>query len=191
MLASRVSVAVMNQSLLPPCGLVIVRGFVNPEEEARLVRELDERKWDHTQEQHYTAPDIPPFLQALATRLHECGLVRQEFDRVIVNYYLPGQGMVPRIVSPHRFREEVVMVSLQAQVPMKFTQDTEPAPVTVHMERRTACLLTDEARYKWRHGVEAQRFDVEPVNHTQTARGRRLTVTFCTTREDFVPGPHQ
>ena len=176
-----------------------VEGFLSPEEEAECIRRIDanEGEWltDISRRvQHYgwrydyTARSVtsemrigalPDWLQALAERLYETGLFERPPDQVIVNEYLPGQGIAMHTDHPG-FGPTVAMVSLGDVWEMDFVRgDNAPETRTsMALARGSALILSGEARASWRHGIAKRKSD-----HGRP-RKRRLSLTFRTVRRD-------
>jgi alkylated DNA repair dioxygenase AlkB len=94
---------------------------------------------------------------------------------MLVNEYLPGQG-----IAPHRdyapFGRTVVSLSLLSPCVMDFRHPRTGRKESLLLEPRSLVVLSDEARYEWEHGIAPRKRDAwrgQPVE-----RGRRLSVTF-------------
>lgn len=130
---------------------------------------------------------------------------RRVFDQMIVNNYVPGDGLTPHI-DLHAFADGVAVVSLQSAVVM----DMYP-PVVCGvpnseggMEYETSypvwlapgdvLFLSGDARWRWRHGIAKRRHDPprgwSPIANSSSGgdswveRGFRTSVTLRAMRED-------
>ena len=129
---------------------------------------------------------------------------RHVFDQMIVNNYVPGDGLTPHI-DLHAFADGVAVVSLQSAVVM----DMYP-PVVCGvpnsgggMEYETSypvwlapgdvLFLSGDARWRWRHGIAKRRHDPprgwSPIANSSSGaawvtRGFRTSVTLRAMRED-------
>ena len=129
---------------------------------------------------------------------------RRVFDQMIVNNYVPGEGLTPHI-DLHAFADGVAVVSLQSAVVM----DMYP-PVVCGvpnseggMEYETSypvwlapgdvLFLSGDARWRWRHGIAKRRHDPprgwSPIANSSSGgawvtRGFRTSVTLRAMRED-------
>src|SRR5690348_2109048 len=102
------------QSLFPPSvdksdvpsipGLSYRSEYLSGDEEEKLVRAIERLPWDTSwkrRRQPYgagygstdTATPIPLWGRRLAQRLLDDGITTQPFDQMLVNEYLPGQGI--------------------------------------------------------------------------------------------------
>jgi alkylated DNA repair dioxygenase AlkB len=168
-------------------GLSYRPNYITAEDEAHFAKCIDCGSWDTTwkrRRQLYGASygakweevaAIPEWAQALIDRLHADGIGDWRFDQMLVNEYLPGQG-----ISMHRdhepFDRTVVSLSLLSRCIMDFRQPEANRHDSMLLEPRSLLVLSDEARYKWEHGIAARKNDrwlgeILP-------RRRRLSMTF-------------
>ena len=145
------------------------------------------------QPRDYLGP-LPAWLRTLADRLVERKIAASDFDQVIVNEYLPGQGIGAHVDQPAMFAEEIVTVSLASATTMRFTPARHAASgekkvQQIRLRPRSALLLKKEARYDWKHEIPRQKSDVvtsaEPGGTPcqgglkfRVPRSRRVSVTF-------------
>lgn len=165
-------------------GLYCKQDILSINEEAAIVTAIQAQPWDTTLSRrvqqyghpyNYKSEDravqaVPIWaFQLLDTcRLHmPIPHVPSDSIQVIVNEYTPGQGIAPHIDSLSQFAEWILTVSLGSPATMVFTKDTEKHQVT--LERRSAYLMTGDARYKWKHSIPARKGD---------RTGTRISVTF-------------
>jgi alkylated DNA repair dioxygenase AlkB len=118
---------------------------------------------------------IPAWGLVLAERMFAERLSKRPFDQMLVNEYLPGQG-----ISMHRdyetFDDTVVSLSLLSTCVMDFRQAKDDRRESWLLERRSLLILSGEARSEWQHGIAARKNDV--WQGIKFPRGRRLSVTF-------------
>lgn len=166
-------------------GLQLVSDFITEEEEKILMDHIDARTWSKAisrRTQHYgyiydyssknTSPKatdpIPAWCDFMVDRLMERGLLTQKPNQLIVNEYLPGQGIACHVDHIHHFADGIVSISLNAEVIMEFNCDVMLKKKM--LPRRSALVLHGEARYKWRHGIN---------RHAGVPKGqRRVSLTF-------------
>lgn len=127
------------------------------------------------------APPIPHLcVQVAETFASKCDLVhsllpQRPFDQLIVNEYVPGQG-----ISAHTdaavFGACIVSLSLGSGCVMRFSR-TGHATVDVFLPPRSAVFLTGDARKLWKHAIAAVKSD-----KGHGARSRRVSLTFRTLR---------
>jgi alkylated DNA repair dioxygenase AlkB len=132
----------------------------------------------------YTSPNVTPTVPVpeLFVKLYEqisetnksvsgCPLDKLQ---VIVNEYLPGQGISPHIDHPRLFTEWVITVSLSSDICMRFEDGTTSSDII--LKRRSIAILTGEARYRYKHSIPMRKSDV--VNGVKQLRSRRVSITF-------------
>ena len=178
-------------------GLKFLEGFLTLEEQAYCVERVDaaDTQWRNDlsrRVQHYgwrydykaraITPDmhigaLPDWLAQLAQRLYdETGLFDCVPEQVIVNEYLPGQGIATHIDHPG-FGPTVCTISLLDDWEMDFSEhwkDKSPALLT----RGSCVLLTDSSRSIWQHGIAPRK--TEALDNGRRDRKRRLSLTFRT-----------
>ena len=178
-------------------GLKFLEQFLTPEKQAMCVQQvdaaIDQWRYDLSRRvQHYgwrydykarsITPDmhigaLPDWLDKLAQRLYdETGVFDRVPEQVIVNEYLPGQGIATHI--DHRgFGPTVCTISLLDDWEMDFSlnwKDKSPAL----LQRGSCVLLTGESRSKWQHGIALRK--TELTENGRRNRKRRLSLTFRT-----------
>lgn len=180
--------AVDEQDVPKISGLSYRRSFLDEIEEKALAAAVDAGEWDATWErrrQLYGASygpgkptavrPIPAWGAALIARFQRQGITEQPFDQMLVNEYLPGQG-----IAAHRdyepFDRTVASLSLLSPCVMYFQCVSDGRRESLLLERRSLLVLSDEARYEWTHGIARRRTDV--WQRIRFARRRRLSITF-------------
>lgn len=173
-------------------GLLYIPDFLSREEEMALVSEIDKNQWNtdiSRRRQQYGAeydirskgvenatkvPPIPVWLRPLIEKLSEnIPLV----DQAIINEYKPGQGIAAHIDSPV-FGGVVISVSLLSDVSMSFQK--EGITVEQILARRSALILSGEARSQWKHSIDKRYKD--RIDGCLKSRGRRLSITLRSLR---------
>jgi alkylated DNA repair dioxygenase AlkB len=173
---------------LPPIpGLSLWRDYVTEAEEADMVSAIDRQAWDTSWERRrqpfgytygnaqVTAPAIPGWGVELAQRMLEDGITDRPFDQMLINEYLPGQGItLHRDYEP--FDRTVVSLSLLSACVMEFRRILDGHRESILLQPRSLLILSDEARYEWEHGIARRKSD--RWQGCVIPRGRRLSVTF-------------
>jgi len=169
-------------------GLTYLPSYITDTEETDLAAAIDAKPWDTTwkrRRQLYgwsygrsegsEPPPIPPWGLSLAERMHAEGLSHRPFDQMLVNEYFPGQGIaLHRDYEP--FDRTVVSLSLLSPCVMELRRAAEGRRESLLLERRSLLVLSDEARYKWQHGIAGRKND--RWQGVLIPRGRRLSITF-------------
>jgi alkylated DNA repair dioxygenase AlkB len=181
-------------------GLTSIPNYITPDEETCLLKQIDQQSWSSDLQrrvQHYgyrydykarmITPDmqaapLPPWLQELARRLQQDGSTPTLPDQVIVNEYLPGQGIADHIDCVPCFGDGILSLSLESGCEMRFTEQTTRVQVPLWLAPRSLLLLQGAARYQWQHGIPARKSDLH--NGQRVQRGRRVSLTFRTVQLD-------
>lgn len=180
---------------LPP-GALYVAEFIDLPMQDTLIAAVDGLPWIEDLKrrvQHYAyrydyrartvMPDaylgpLPDWAIDLAGRLVGNGWFERAPDQLIVNEYLPGQGISAHVDCVPCFGDVIVSISLLSTCEMVFkARGTDDRRVAV-LEPRSALLLSGPARFDWTHEIPARKSD--PVNGQRLMRSRRLSLTFRT-----------
>ena len=183
----------------PPAipGLQYVAEYLTAGEEEVLRHAIDAAPWDTSwdrRRQPYggaygngaqPAAAIPEWGRRLAARLFAERFSDRPFDQMLINEYLPGQG-----ISLHRdyepYDRTVVSLSLLSACRMDFRRMADGRRESCVLAPRSLLVLSDEARYEWEHGIARRRTDV--LDGLRTPRTRRLSVTFRTLKKSPAAG---
>ena len=176
-------------------GLTYVPDFINEQEHNYILRQIDKEPWlDDLKRrvQHYgykydykfhrinhsmKIADLPSWLQDFATRLHEQGIFKDTPDQVIVNEYLPGQGITNHIDCPPCFSDTIASLSLGSQCVMNFTNKYDKNEVIPYLlDKYSIVVLKEDARYSWMHGIKLAKSD--DYFGQKIIRERRVSLTF-------------
>ena len=147
-----------------------------------LSRRVQHYGWHYDYKTRAITPDmhigaLPDWLADIAQRIYnETGLFDRVPEQVIVNEYLPGQGIATHIDHPG-FGPTVCTISLLDDWEMDFSQnwrDKSPAL----LQKGSCVILTKEARSVWQHGIAPRKS--EATDTGRRSRKRRLSLTFRT-----------
>jgi alkylated DNA repair dioxygenase AlkB len=174
-------------------GLAIHEDFLTPAEETKLLQSIDKEPWNtklSRRTQHYghaydyaskattEALPIPGWCAFAMDRLVERGILAALPDQMIVNEYVPGQGIYAHVDDPRSFADGIVSLSLGSPVIMDFVRgnekDKKGEKQEVALPRRSVLSLSGPARYEWRHGIASRKSD------HGVKRTRRVSLTFRT-----------
>ncbi len=155
-------------------GLTYIKDYITVEQEQFLISKIDEQLWLNDLKrrvQHYgykydykarrITPDlkigeVPDWLQILP-----------DFDQVIVNEYLCGQGIAPHIDCIPCFDDTICSLSLLEPCEMVLEKDN--IKHSIILEPRSLLILQGGARYKWKHSIAQRKSNI---------KNRRVSVTF-------------
>ena len=176
-------------------GLQYIKDYVNQEEHDWLVNQIDKHLWlDDLKRrvQHYGFKydykarkvnwdmhigELPEWLKRLSHKLHKDGHMPEIADQVIINEYLPGQGIASHIDCEPCFKNIIVSLSLGSDCVMNFTNKfNKTKKIPVRLAQRSLVVLSGEARYEWLHGISARKSD--EWDGEKHERQRRVSLTF-------------
>lgn len=182
-------------SEFPLNGLSYIPDFISKKEHDLLLRQIDEQPWINELKrrvQHYgykydykfhrinhsmKIADLPPWLHSFAERLKDKGFFSITPDQVIVNEYLPGQGITNHIDCPPCFSDTIASLSLGSPCVMNFTnKDDKNEVVPYLLDINSIVILKEDARYNWMHGIKLVKTD-NYFGH-KIIRTRRVSLTF-------------
>jgi len=170
--------------------LTYIDDFLSPEEEKELISFIDNQKWNTSlsrRTQHYgyeysynsrdikKIEKIPEIFDNLLERMEK--YFKKKPDQLIINEYVPGQGIAPHIDHVKNFGPVVASISLLSPVDMDFDKG-EGKTTSLILKARSVIFLEGDARYKWKHSI-AKRKTVT-VDGKRIPRGRRVSLTFRT-----------
>lgn len=171
-------------------GLTYFETLLSQKEQEIVISEVDARPWQNDLKrrvQHYgfkydykartinfsmRIGNLPPFAISVANRLMTLGLINEFPDQVIVNEYLPGQGITAHVDCKPCFKSTIVTVSLGSTYEMDFIHPESEETASISLTPGSALVLRDDARYFWMHRIQARKTD------HGNPRGRRISLTF-------------
>jgi alkylated DNA repair dioxygenase AlkB len=171
-------------------GMTYIPDFLTVAEQSAVLTEIDRQPWRHDLKrrvQHYGfrydykarrvdrsmyLGSLPQFAIPAASKLVERCLFRQLPDQLIVNEYVPGQGITAHIDCEPCFGEVIAMISLGWAYEMEFVHSVTRESRPILLEVGSALVITGDARYKWLHQIKARRTDHGVL------RRRRVSLTF-------------
>jgi alkylated DNA repair dioxygenase AlkB len=173
-------------------GLVMMTGFISRAEELALLKSIDAEPWscelsrrvqqygwryDYQKRKVTSAMylgSLPTWCDFALDRLLELGLLPWRPDQLLVNEYIPGQGIAPHVDNEDAFESHVVMLTLGSDIAFEFV--TDEATKRFRFVRRMVVVASGDARYRWRHGIRKCKSDV--FDGVRVPRGRRVSLTF-------------
>ena len=176
-------------------GLWCMKNYITSERHDKLLAQVDEQVWlDDIKRrvQHYGFKydyrarkvnygmhigELPEWLEELSKELYWGKYMPEVPDQVIVNEYLPGQGISAHVDCEPCFKDTIVSLSLGSNCVMNFTNKLDKAKrIPIWLEPRSLIIMKGEARYKWLHSIPARGWDEwEGERHD---RKRRVSLTF-------------
>lgn len=175
-------------------GLALIDDWIGKAEERRLLGLIDAGHWRtdlKRRVQHfgyrydYRARSVsladrlgplPEWLSVLGGRLVDKGLFAAVPDQVIVNEYLPGQGISAHTDCIPCFGETIASLSLGDSVVMTFRHAATDAHLELVLPARSLLVLSGPARYDWLHAIPGRKSDM--IGGERKTRLRRVSLTF-------------
>ena len=175
-------------------GLSYIADYIDLAAEKTLIDAIDAQPWlsdlkrrvqHYGYRYDYKARDVtresklaslPEWLAAYCNRLYSAKLFPQLPDQVIVNEYMPGQGIAPHIDCVPCFEGTIASLSLGSPCIMEFSHSETQEKIPMRLEPRSLIILSGDARYHWRHGIAHRKTD--RFNGNVFHRGRRISLTF-------------
>ena len=102
------------------------------------------------------------------------GYIEEPVANVVVNEYLPGQGIGSHHDYPG-FGPTVVAVSLGSPCLLDLVLPDTDRKEVLDVAERSLWILGGDARTKWKHGIAHRRADV--IAGIKRPRGRRVSIT--------------
>ena len=170
-------------------GLQYIPDYISASQEKYLIDIIDTQNWltdisrrvqHYGYKYDYTAINIdryigaiPNWLLPLCQKLLEDKIFKIIPDQVIINEYLPGQGISHHVDCIPCFAEVIGSLSLLSSCVMELIKE-ETVPIL--LEPRSLLVLSGSSRYDWKHGIAARKTDIYDGN--KIIRQRRLSITF-------------
>ncbi len=191
-------------------GLIYMPNFLSEDEEAEIVKKIDERDWIDEmgrRVQHYgwrydyksrrIAPGIridklPDWALQVAQQLVEQKLLPQMPDSLIVNEYRSKQGIGKHVDKESDFADDIAMVSLLESWVMWFRKNGNKKAKdkrTVMLDRQSVAVMSGPARYEWTHEIPKRLKEPDPETpegKLEIPRDRRISLTFRKVLEENV-----
>jgi alkylated DNA repair dioxygenase AlkB len=169
-------------------GLIYIPNYIPIEYENELITLIDANTWNldlKRRTQHYGYKydyivrsldssyylgEMPYWVDELCSKLHGDGIFIKKPDQVIINEYMPGQGIASHIDCVPCFEGIICSLSLASGCIMDLTNGRDKK--SIYLEPRSLLILKDDARYKRQHGIASRKSD------NRVKRQRRVSLTF-------------
>jgi alkylated DNA repair dioxygenase AlkB len=186
---------IIQENILSINGLEYHDNFITSAEHSELINIIDEQPWlDDLKRrvQHYGYKydykrrnidktmhlgEIPDWCKNIGIKLQANGIIDFMPDQVIINEYLPGQGISNHIDCEPCFNDTIISLSLKSSCIMQFTNNLNAQKVIpILLEPCSLVVLKKDARYNWMHGIKAVKTD--NFYGEKIIRRRRVSLTF-------------
>lgn len=119
---------------------------------------------------------IPLWGKNMIEKMLDSGISTKKFDQMIINEYLPGQGISSHIDSVSGFDDEILSVSLGSSCIINFSRKTTGEDHEILLMPGDLLMVKGEARYRWHHQIKSRKCDI--WKGKKIVRGRRISITF-------------
>ncbi len=175
-------------------GLTYIPDFISAQEQNFLLAQINQQPWLtdlKRRVQHYGYKydykaravgndaylgPLPDWLSSVSKKLHDDRIFPSVPDQVIVNEYLPGQGISAHIDCVPCFADTIASLSLGSPCIMEFSNPKTGEKKSLLLEERSLIVLSGPARYEWQHAIPARKSDI--IDGIKTERTRRVSLTF-------------
>jgi alkylated DNA repair dioxygenase AlkB len=169
-------------------GLHYLRDYLSGREQEQLLAIIDRQPWLtdlKRRVQHYgfrydykrrTVDHsmflglLPQWAIAMADRFVDEDWAPQLPNQLIVNEYLPSQGIASHMDCEPCFGDPIMAISLGSPCVMLFGHPRTGVQVPVLIEPGSLYVMQGEARYQWKHGIMARKSDVYSGRRFQRGR---------------------
>ncbi len=165
-------------------GLTYIENFITEDDEKYFIDNINNCKWNtenkkriqyygykypykNTRELITTTP-IPNFLKVILDKVNQ--ETNKKIDQIIINEYIPGQGIFPHIDNMHLFSDTIIILSLQSNIIMDFMYFNKYEELK--LDKQSIVILQTDARYRWRYSITPRKFD------NKIKRNTRISITF-------------
>lgn len=150
---------------------------------ADLKRRVQHYGWRYDYRERRVTDDmrlgpLPKWLTTAAEAVGDLMEFDRQPDQVIVNEYLPGQGISAHVDCEPCFGPAVASLSLGGRTEMVFRHRTSGERRSLMLEPLMLLILSSEARYDWTHEIPARKSDM--IEGARQLRKRRVSLTFRT-----------
>ncbi|MEQ9236251.1 alpha-ketoglutarate-dependent dioxygenase AlkB [Coleofasciculus sp. E2-BRE-01] len=181
-------------------GLNLIPDYINTQEQNQLLEIIDQQEWStqlKRRVQHYGyryeykkrtlasasyLGELPNWANQLGQRLVRDRVTPISPDQLIVNEYLPGQGITNHVDCVPCFGNTIISLSLGGRCVMNLTHAPTKTQIPVLLLPGSLLILQGVARYQWQHSIPARKTD--QYQGKKLVRSRRVSLTF---REVLFP----
>ncbi len=174
--------------------LLYIENFISEQESEELVNNIDQQIWltdlkrrvqhygykyDYTKkkiDQSMALGPLPDIFSSILHKINNLNIFTSPVDQIIINEYLPGQGISPHVDCTTCFGPVVISLSLLSQCIINF--DLANKHEKILLKPLSLLILKDEFRYKWKHSISMRSNDL--IDGNSIDRQKRISLTFRT-----------
>lgn len=171
-------------------GLTLIENYISDDDEQKLIKKINNQTWDKSLKrltQHYgykydyksskigeSIGDIPSWLTKYTDKMIIDKHINKYPDQVIINRYLPGEGISAHIDRTDIFDNKIYSLSLGSSCVMIF--ENRRNKYEIHIKPKTLLIMEDDARYFFKHSILPKTYDIVDKQHLD--RDTRYSITF-------------
>ena len=106
-------------------------------------------------------------------RLLENNYIDEKPDQIIINRYLPGEGISAHIDVPHLFKNKIYILSLGSACELVYSKGNDIKKF--YVKPRSVLIMQDDARYKYKHEIKPFKYDI--IDNKVKQRTTRYSIT--------------
>jgi alkylated DNA repair dioxygenase AlkB len=181
-------------------GFYLYTNLIDETFEQQLLAEIDSQTWivDYARRLQYYGyrneledpydlipfpVEMPQLMRALSEQLVANNIVQLQPDQVIVNEYVPGEG-----IRPHKDRDyyenQICGVNLGSGCIMRFIRGNNQEVRDIEVPQRSVYVMQDDARKKWKHAIPPRKKDI--IDGVIKHRERRISITYRKVKQNRV-----
>jgi alkylated DNA repair dioxygenase AlkB len=179
-----------DQAVTWPLGLSYLPAFISPAWQQQLIEAIDAQPWSlelkrrvqhHGYRYDYKSRRVersmflgplPDFVAGLLPRLQAVAAFNQIPDQLIVNEYLPGQGISAHVDCEPCFNNRIASVSIGSSCEIEFQHRLSDQVFKLTLAAGSLLVIADEVRYDWTHQIRPR------LRDNGILRQRRVSLTF-------------
>ncbi|WP_448265169.1 alpha-ketoglutarate-dependent dioxygenase AlkB [Nostoc sp. DSM 114159] len=191
---TKTNILPMEDNIRRIIGLKYIINYITEDEHDELLEMIDRQTWMETLKrrvQHYGyrydykkhsldssmyLGNLPSWILRIARRLHEDRFFKKVPEQIIINEYMPGQGIADHVDCPPCFDKTIISLSLGSTCVMNFTNVKTLEKIPILLSPRSLIVLQEDARYEWKHGIAPRKTD--KYEGKEFIRKRRVSITF-------------
>lgn len=177
---------------MEPNGLYYIENYITAAESSEILLFIEREEWkpvgngkNSRKVVHYgysynykrsgteKINDIPEFLKRFVNKERiekEMNIEIPEFNQLIINEYLPGQGIAAHIDHVKQFGNIILCISLGSDIVIDFIG--EGRKISHLIKENSLYIMSGAARYEYSHEIAARKSD------NGVARKNRISLTY-------------
>lgn len=195
-----------------PKGLVLYEDFIPPSHTKKLYDYVDKLEYHSLENitrkiQHYgyiydyrlrepitrkleKGTEMPKFFKCISNILYKHKIMDNLPNQVIINKYIPGEGIAPHRDHYPIFGNSIATLSLGSEYVMTFRHhkshpNYDPKiSLDISLPVGSLLIFSDDARLYWTHEIAKRKTD--KINNKTVKRDTRISITFRTVQKEYL-----